>query len=128
MSAKPCGTCPYRRSTPLGVWDKAEYDNLKRQDAQQFGSTFGCHLKDGSVCRGWAADQIRRGVPSISLRMQIITDKELAAVFRDIDENDPDLYSSIDEMCEANEGRAFPTRSKKARKLAAMKRAAGGHQ
>ena len=121
-SAKACGTCPYRRSTPLGVWDKTEYDNLREQDGQQFGKTFGCHLNDDSVCRGWVADQKRRGVPSISLRMQLATNhKGIGELFQAIDEDDSDLYSSIDEMCEANEGRAFPRRSKKAQKLAAMK-------
>lgn len=121
---KPCGTCPYRRSTPLGVWDKAEYDNLRDQDRREFGgSTFGCHLGDDTYCRGWLADQKKRGVPSIMLRLLLMTNKNgIGELFESVDKNDPDLYNSISEMCEANEGRAFPRRSKKAQKLAAMKR------
>lgn len=121
--AKACGTCPYRRSTPLGVWDRAEYDNLCEQDRREFGgSVFGCHLKDGTDCRGWLADQKRRGSPSISLRIQLMTNHNgIGDLVRDLDDNDPDFYDSLAEMCQANEGRAFPIRSKKARKLAAMK-------
>lgn len=120
--AKPCGTCPYRRSTPVGVWDQAEYDNLREQDRREFGGAlFGCHLKDGSLCRGWLADQKRRGVRSISLRLKLMTDAKAVELFEAVDDADPDLYDSIDEMIEANDGKPFPERSRKARKLRAMK-------
>lgn len=123
-AASPCGTCPYRRSTPPGIWDRTEYDNLRRQDAQPFGSVFGCHLKDGSLCRGYLADQKRRGVPGLRLRMSLMTNPEAAAALEAVDETDPDLYGSIEEMCAANEGCRFPAESAKARKLLRQKRSA----
>lgn len=117
----PCDTCPYRRSTPVGIWDPAEYENLQRQDADPFGSTFGCHKDAGkerpAVCRGWLADQKRRGVPSMRLRLQLARDPALQEQFEAVDENDPDLYSSIAEMSLTNSGAMFPERSPKARLL-----------
>jgi Family of unknown function (DUF6283) len=29
---EPCATCPYRRSTPAGVWARNEYDSLEAYD------------------------------------------------------------------------------------------------
>lgn len=58
--ADPCGSCPYRRDVPSGVWAASEYDRLANYDGEigdQVTSgawaTFGCHQGDGSVCRGW---------------------------------------------------------------------------
>ncbi|MGS2619304.1 DUF6283 family protein [Micromonospora sp. LZ34] len=53
----PCGTCPYRRDVPSGVWDAAEYAKLPAYDqptARQPGGLFLCHQADGRVCAGWA--------------------------------------------------------------------------
>lgn len=117
----PCDTCPYRRSTPLGIWSKAEYENLQRQDADEMGGAcFGCH-KDPSgktSCRGWLADQKRRGVPSIQLRLSLLTNVDTIAAFEAVDDTDPDLYDSISEMVEANRDKQFPRRSAKAARLA----------
>ena len=113
----PCGTCPYRRSTPLGVWYASEYERLQREDGEQFGSVFGCHAYDGTICRGWLADQKRRGVPCITLRLRLTRRGQDADTFAGVDENDPDLYCSIAEMVRANEARAFPGRNRKARAL-----------
>lgn len=123
--AKPCGTCPYSRSTPVGVWDESEYRDLLEADRDQIGKVYNCHLGDGTaVCRGWLADQKRRGLPSFAFRIALATDGsgKLVETFKAVDENDPDLYDSIEEMAEANRGRAFPSRDPKARKLLRMKR------
>jgi len=54
----PCGSCPYRRDVPSGVWDAEEYEKLPRYDqptALQPSGVFYCHQQDGRVCAGWAA-------------------------------------------------------------------------
>jgi len=59
-SGAPCGTCPYRRDVPSGIWDASEYQKLPRYDGEtmdQFmaGGTglFFCHQNDGHLCAGW---------------------------------------------------------------------------
>jgi hypothetical protein len=56
----PCGSCPYRRDVPSGVWAASEYDRLAAYDGEISDqvtagawATFGCHQGDGTVCRGW---------------------------------------------------------------------------
>lgn len=114
----PCGTCPYRRSTPVGIWHPAEYENLREQDANEFsGRSFGCHEDKGKSesgpCLGWLADQKRRGIPSIQLRLRLMRDEALVTVLQAVNEDDTDLYGSIAEMCEANRGKPYPRRTKK---------------
>ena len=115
---RPCATCPYLRSSPPGIWDAVEFERLQQQDGQQFGAVFGCHANDDTLCRGWLADQKRRGAPCITLRLRLARDEPTREQFGAVDENDPDLYASIDEMVEANEGCAFPATHPKARKVA----------
>lgn len=56
----PCGTCPYRRDVPPGIWSADEYAKLPGYD----GSTgdqilagaiglFMCHQNPGKLCSGW---------------------------------------------------------------------------
>lgn len=59
-SKAPCGTCPYRRDVPAGIWSAEEYAKLPRYDGDtgaQFmkGGTglFFCHQNDGKLCAGW---------------------------------------------------------------------------
>lgn len=55
---KPCGSCPYRKDVPSGVWDESEYRKLPLFDkptAEQPVGVFLCHSQDGSLCAGWAA-------------------------------------------------------------------------
>ena len=56
----PCGTCPYRKDVPSGVWGASEYNKLPRYDGDtgtQFVSggiaLFMCHQNDGCLCGGW---------------------------------------------------------------------------
>ncbi|MDG4834167.1 DUF6283 family protein [Solwaraspora sp. WMMD1047] len=56
-ASAPCGTCPYRRDVPSGLWDAAEYAKLPGYDAPtalQPPGLFLCHQADGRVCGGWA--------------------------------------------------------------------------
>jgi hypothetical protein len=54
----PCGSCPYRRDVPSGVWAEEEYAKLPPYDApetyNQPMGLFLCHQQDGRVCAGWA--------------------------------------------------------------------------
>lgn len=59
-SGAPCGTCPYRRDVPAGIWDASEYEKLPRYDGGTVdqllaGGTglFFCHQNDGHLCAGW---------------------------------------------------------------------------
>ncbi len=56
----PCGSCPYRKDAPSGMWDRSEYEKLPMYDGEtmdQFakGGTalFMCHQDDGCLCGGW---------------------------------------------------------------------------
>ena len=129
LATKPCEACPYRKDAPKGFWAPQEFLSLVRND-HPMGATFGCHLnsarKEQDACVGWLADQKRRGVPNarlawtiqgvpgIGVREGCVAD---AARFEAIDETDPNLYGSIDEMVLDNVGRSFPTRSVKAKRL-----------
>lgn len=53
----PCGSCPYRRDVPSGVWSDEEYAKLPHYDNEtpfQPPAIFLCHQQDGRVCAGWA--------------------------------------------------------------------------
>lgn len=56
----PCGTCPYRRDVPPGIWSADEYAKLPAYDGEtgdqlMAGATglFYCHQNDGRLCAGW---------------------------------------------------------------------------
>jgi hypothetical protein len=54
----PCGSCPYRRDVPSGVWSEEEYEKLPTFDGPTFEqppSVFLCHQQDGRLCAGWTA-------------------------------------------------------------------------
>lgn len=52
----PCGSCPYRKDVPSGVWDKSEYEKLPAYDGPTYAQSLGvflCHQQDGRLCAGW---------------------------------------------------------------------------
>lgn len=54
----PCGSCPYRRDTPPGVWHPEEYAKLPEFDkptGDQPPAVFLCHQQNQRICGGWAA-------------------------------------------------------------------------
>jgi len=60
-SAAPCGTCPYRRDVPAGIWHPTEYAKLPGYDGEMLDQLaaralglFFCHQNDGHLCAGWA--------------------------------------------------------------------------
>jgi hypothetical protein len=55
---QPCGSCPYRKDAPSGIWKKREYDKLPSYDGETWEQSprlFMCHQQDGCVCGGWLA-------------------------------------------------------------------------
>ncbi len=53
---RPCGSCPYVKTTPSGIWHKSEYEKLTAYDnptALQPPQVFMCHQQDGHICGGW---------------------------------------------------------------------------
>jgi hypothetical protein len=54
----PCGSCPYRRDVPSGLWHRDDYDKLPHYDGEtweQAPNLFMCHQRDGCLCAGWLA-------------------------------------------------------------------------
>lgn len=54
----PCGSCPYRRDVPSGIWHESEYRKLPLYDGPTWAqrpALFMCHQKDGNICAGWLA-------------------------------------------------------------------------
>ena len=103
----PCKSCPYRRDAPLGFWAWDEFVNLEFQDSDPVnGHTFGCHgtKSDPDVCAGWLLDQKRRGLPSIQLRLHLMTNEEARECLEQVNDGGHVLYDSIAEMIEANRG------------------------
>ncbi len=99
MAPTPCTTCPYRRDTPSGIWDRIEYEKLPAYDERGFGGapmvTFHCHqeaeIGKPTVCRGWLSVH----PDCIAVRMArfsgLITKEQMAEIPI---KPDPALYSS----------------------------------
>lgn len=54
----PCGSCPYRRDVPSGLWHPDEYLKLpeyEKETGEQPPAVFLCHQQDGRACAGWVA-------------------------------------------------------------------------
>ena len=54
----PCGSCPYAKATPPGVWAAEEYVKLELYDAETWAqppNVFLCHQRTGDACKGWLA-------------------------------------------------------------------------
>ena len=54
----PCGSCPYRKDVPSGIWERHEYDKLPSYDGPTWAQSpipFLCHQCNGCLCGGWLA-------------------------------------------------------------------------
>jgi hypothetical protein len=73
-AGRPCGTCPYRRDVPSGVWAADEYAKLPAYDQptmQQPTGLFLCHQQDGRICAGWAG--CHDMAESLAVRLAVLT-------------------------------------------------------
>lgn len=73
---RPCGSCPYRRDVPSGVWNESEYAKLPRYDgttSEQMAAgaltAFACHQQNGRLCAGWVGCHDMN--ESLGLRMAV---------------------------------------------------------
>lgn len=100
-AARPCGSCPYRRDVPSGLWDAEEYQKLPGFDGDtstQTASIFLCHRQNGRACAGWAG--VHDMEDSLGLRLACsmggVEDPE---PFWDY-QTDVELFDSGAETCE----------------------------
>lgn len=104
---KPCGSCPYRKDAPLGLWHPENLDRLAESEAEQFGALYGCHAtiraEDPSVCAGWLLVQQANGTPSLNLRLAVMSDPKAEACALEVSADGLELYGSVAEMIAANE-------------------------
>ena len=127
----PCADCPYRRDAPLGHWHPEEFEKVRqsRADERAWGigqrlsrGTFACHKHaklpeaQQSWCAGWALMQKAEGVPSLALRLQIMTDDKAAADFSALTADGVELYGSPEEMIAANKAVYVPAKKGRGRK------------
>jgi hypothetical protein len=104
---EPCKSCPYRTDAPLELWSPEEFEDLLQKDRSRMGTIYGCHkarhqpAEDAQVCVGWLINQRERGIPSIALRLKLMSDPAAVGCLNEASSPVP-LYESIEEMCEAN--------------------------
>lgn len=96
-ASRPCGSCPYRRDVPSGVWSEEEYGKLPHYDgdtASQPATVFLCHQQNGRLCSGWVG--CHDMVESMGIRIGVLAGKiepdDIDAIF-DYESPVP-LYSS----------------------------------
>lgn len=68
--ARPCGSCPYRRDVPAGVWAPEEYAKLTEYDKETWEQPTGmfmCHQRDGCLCSGWLTSHDREELLALRL-------------------------------------------------------------
>lgn len=103
---EPCASCPYRIDAPLELWSPVEFEGLLASERSQLGKLYGCHefnkrRDEAQICIGWLLNQRERNIPSIVLRMKLITSAEARACTEEASSPVP-LYESVEAMCEAN--------------------------
>jgi hypothetical protein len=99
----------------VGIWDWSHYVQLQQADAEPIsGALFACHQyrllppEERRPCAGWLLDQRRRGIPSIRLRLVLVSNPAACALFNEARDGGLALYDSLDEMCAANIGELAP--------------------
>lgn len=97
----PCNNCPYRKDAPLRLWDKKEFEQLLKSEAELLGKVYGCHKNNGTVCKGWLINQDKRRFPSVMLRLYMIKAKVDRSYLDKLDSN-VELFDTLEEMCYTN--------------------------
>lgn len=97
----PCGNCPYRMDAPLRHWNIEEFKDLLANEDTQFGTVYGCHKKDNSVCIGWLMNQDENRFPSIALRMTL-SKNGITRDYLDKLTCKSQRFKSVESMCKAN--------------------------
>ena len=87
-ASHPCGSCPYRRDVPSGVWHESEYDKLpaydgstgEQMDAGAMGA-FMCHQQDDRLCAGWVGCHDMYESLAMRFATRLMSQEDLDAVF-----------------------------------------------
>lgn len=105
----PCASCPYRKDAPLKLWHRTEFERLLAADADPLnGAMYGCHEfnkrppESHRPCAGWLLDQQRRGLPSIRLRLALISIPDARRCMEQLADAGLSLFRTIKAMCRAN--------------------------
>lgn len=72
---RPCGSCPYRRDVPSGIWAAEEYAKLPAYDRETWAQPpglFMCHQKDGCLCGGWLAAHGTRKLLALRIHAHLL--------------------------------------------------------
>jgi hypothetical protein len=100
---KACGTCPYRRDTPSGVWSAEEYEKLREYD-REFPpalAVFWCHQYNATgrptVCRGWLSTHRDHPAVRLGLALGALNPEDVAGIGEESDT----YYGTGTEACEA---------------------------
>jgi len=104
----PCANCPYRKDAPRRLWDVSEFRALLAAERDQIGKVYGCHKqapldpKARGFCAGWLLDQKKRNIPSIALRMVLISDPSAVDALEGVSDGGHEMFNSLEAMCRAN--------------------------
>jgi len=96
-----CNNCPYRTDAPKQLWHKEEFKKLLEMENSQFGTVYGCHKNNGSICVGWFMKQMENGCPSIMLRLAMIKQKPTQEYLDSLHSPAP-LFKSVKAMIRSN--------------------------
>jgi hypothetical protein len=79
----PCGSCPYRKDVPAGVWAEEEYAKLPRYDGETITQPMGlflCHQQDGRLCAGWCGTHDMDNNFALRLHSHDMTEQTIVAI------------------------------------------------
>src|ERR1700753_611730 len=97
----PCNNCPYRKDAPLQKWSIKEFEDLLAADKLLFSPVYGCHKKNGTICKGCLMNQDERAFPNLSLRMELSRQK-VVRKYLDSLKCKSERYATVEEMSIAN--------------------------
>jgi len=115
----PCENCPYRMDAPRRHWDRAEFEGVLRHEADieagvGFGAVYSCHKHgvlpeaERGMCAGWLLDQRKRGLPSIALRLALISERGAGEALEAVSDGGHPMFRTVKAMCRANGVRPKP--------------------
>ncbi|MBL8605122.1 MAG: hypothetical protein JNK72_24545 [Myxococcales bacterium] len=79
-----------------------EFQKLLETDQSELGAIYGCHKDNGQACIGWLLDQRQRDLPSIRLRLALITTPSAVRCLEEAHDGGHELFGSLEAMCRAN--------------------------
>lgn len=97
----PCNNCPYRKDAPREHWSIEEFRGVLEGEAEPMGKVYKCHKNNGQICVGFLMNQDKRGLPSISLRMALLS-HGVEREYLDSLHSPSGMFESVEAMCEAN--------------------------